>query len=506
MAITPSTTRTLPSKRGRAVAVPIETLPGNLPRAVVPENADLSKIVASIFPRIESLRSEDLTADSIWRDSYALTGTLRTFVGREAVFEAWNETCNSLNPTLFKLTPNTARIMRHSPAISWIQAHFTFETRGTPLQRICSGFLSIIPCDDGGYKIWMLRSILESFTGCNSPDVLSIQGNSSTTDRERSSTIYDCVVVGGGQAGLSTGGRLQALGLSYVIVDKQPSVGDSWRSRYDSTKLHTLREYAHLPFGRTYGAEYPEFLTKDHLADGHQKWVKQYGINIWQSTELLSSTWDEDENIWTCRLLRNREEVTILASHLVFAVGAGSQTPVMPKFKNQGVFKGTILHSADYKNSKAWTGRRGIIIGTANTAHDVAEDMVDAGLSSVTMVQRSSTYVLPVEYYMKAMQPLYNEHVPTEMADRSSFSNPIAITRLVSRLHLHRMAQEDIERFQALARVGFKVDTFGDIASAQYERLGGHYMDVGCSAKIASGLVRRSLCRNHRGHFKPLLT
>ena len=53
------------------------------------------------------------------------------------------------------------------------------------------------------------------------------------------------------------------------------------------------------------------------------------------------------------------------------------------------------------------------------------------------------------------------------------------------------MAEEGIERFQALARAGFKVETFGDIVRAQYERLGGHYMDVGCSAKIAKGLVSR---------------
>ena len=51
------------------------------------------------------------------------------------------------------------------------------------------------------------------------------------------------------------------------------------------------------------------------------------------------------------------------------------------------------------------------------------------------------------------------------------------------------MAEAELERFQALARTGFKVDIFGDIARNQYERLGGHYMDVGCSAKIAKGLV-----------------
>jgi cation diffusion facilitator CzcD-associated flavoprotein CzcO len=56
------------------------------------------------------------------------------------------------------------------------------------------------------------------------------------------------------------------------------------------------------------------------------------------------------------------------------------------------------MHSVDYKNAKGWKGKRGVIIGTGNTAHDVAEDMLDAGLESVTMVQRGRTAVFPVEY------------------------------------------------------------------------------------------------------------
>lgn len=74
-------------------------------------------------------------------------------------------------------------------------------------------------------------------------------------------------------------------------------------------------------------------------------------------------------------------------------------------------FKGTILHSVQYKNPSQWKGKAGVIIGSANTgqayhstaighdgfadhfriAHDVAEDMLEAGLSSVTMVQRGRT-------------------------------------------------------------------------------------------------------------------
>lgn len=64
------------------------------------------------------------------------------------------------------------------------------------------------------------------------------------------------------------------------------------------------------------------------------------------------------------------------------------------------------LHSAVYKSPAEWKGKHAVIVGTANTgkkdlseglwrlisiAHDVAVDMVKAGLQSVTMVQRSKT-------------------------------------------------------------------------------------------------------------------
>jgi hypothetical protein len=71
------------------------------------------------------------------------------------------------------------------------------------------------------------------------------------------------------------------------------------------------------------------------------------------------------------------------------------------------MFQGLILHSAEYKDASQWKGKRGVVIGTANTGnfllsfqsreltyligHDVADDMVEAGLSSVTMIQRGKT-------------------------------------------------------------------------------------------------------------------
>lgn len=148
------------------------------------------------------------------------------------------------------------------------------------------------------------------------------------------------------------------------------------------------------------------------------------------------------------------------------------------------------MHSAEYTEPSKWKGKHGVVIGTANTAHDVTEDMVDAGLSSVTMIQRSRTYVLPAEHYFKITALNYNANNPTHEADRSTLTSPFAVAELMSCATLHDMASKEPERFDALERVGFKAERYGNIQENILVKLGGHYMDVGASAKIAKGLIK----------------
>ncbi len=171
------------------------------------------------------------------------------------------------------------------------------------------------------------------------------------------------------------------------------------------------------------------------------------------------------------------------------AVGVGVQVPFMPALPGRKTFKGTALHSAEYQNSRPWKGKHGIVVGTANTAHDVVEDMLEAGLSPVTMIQRRRTYVLPVEYLKVAHGRLHNDQLPTAVADREDLSMPLGVARLIMRQVMHDMASKEPERFDALERAGFKVEQYGDPSYHIYERLGGHYVDMGTSAKIAKGLV-----------------
>ncbi|KAK2739782.1 hypothetical protein FQN57_006479 [Myotisia sp. PD_48] len=465
----------------------INSLPGSLPTAPIDEDTDPVTVASAYVSNLSQLSAADLTENALWRDQFALTGNSRTFHTPDQILTAWNDTGAVHKPSDFKPIPNSERVVRLGSESAWVEARYSFKTNGSPI-TYCSGFISLTPDGKGGWRIWLLRTMLERLDGQPDVDTLETKeqrvasGQNGHDKRDASETDFECIVVGAGQGGLGAAGRLQSQGISTLLIERNPKVGDNWMFRYESAKLHTVRNYAHLPFERTFGPEYPEFLTKFVLADAYQEWVKRYDI---------TGTWDDEKKHWTIRVIKEgKEEVVLKTKHLVLAVGTCGQIPTMPQLQGREKFKGTILHSVNYTTAYRWSGQEGVVVGAANTAHDVAEDMLAAKLSSVTMVQRGETYVLPIEHYHKYTSGLFNDTMPTELADRHLFTNPLAIGRLATGHHLHAMARADSERYESLERAGFLTERYGDILYHINERGGGHYMDVGASKKIAQGLIK----------------
>ncbi|KAK4945320.1 hypothetical protein LTR10_015479 [Elasticomyces elasticus] len=496
-----------PQKVKRSI---LERLPGAFPIATVPKSVDVDAVSSTLIEALPSLSHDVLLDDAIWRDSFGLTGTMRTFYTKEHVIQNWAKLVQGHGAADFSLIKGSTRVVEISSSTAWIEAAFRFTTTESPA-TLCSGFLSIVSTGEAGtWKIWLIRTILENLTDHGDVDHLEPIAQQTQTGSSRlgqEPIYFDVVVVGGGQSGLATGGRLQALGVSHVVLDKNTQVGDAWGNRYESARLHTVREYSHLPFERTFGPEYDEYLGKDALSKGHREWAQKYGINIWQSTTLEQGPWDEASNTYILAINRDGIMSTISTKHVVFATGAGSQNPRMPQLPDKEMFHGTILHSADYRSAEGRQGEAGIVVGSANTGqsesitqllasmlnklgHDIADDMYEAGMSSVTMVQRSRTFVLPVEYIADRYHALYNARRPTELSDRMQFSGPTSINRLMAAHAFHAMARAEPERWEALERAGFRVDPYGDIQEAINIRLGGHYIDVGTSAKISKGLIK----------------
>ena len=456
----------------------------------MPTIEEATALATEFASRLTSLTASNVASNVIWRDLFAFTGSLRTFYVNDVV-PTWQKLVKQAGVKNMHLVPGTVRLISQGPDMNWFDAAYAFETTSTPA---IEGTI-LLSIADG--RIWLIRSILDRLKDHPDIDEYKPQSDPEGSTVTKSTTngatedkhVFGCAVIGAGQAGLSVAGRLKSQDVDYVVLDRNSRVGDAWRNRYDTVKLHTTRDSSYLPFNRTFDTSYPVYLSKDDLATGYEEWVNHFKIKVWGSTVLEKGTWLSDEDAWELQITRDGVPTSIKARHIVMATGAGCQHPVTPKLKDIDRFKGTTLHSASYRSATPWKGMRGVVVGTANTGHDVAEDMLAAGLSSVTMVQRSSTYVLPTEYYKKFQDGIYNQQMPTKVADRIAYSNPLAIARLSNMRILHKMADEEPERFDALEKANFKLIRHGDIVYQLFERFGGHYMDVGASQKIAQGLV-----------------
>ncbi|KAI7977494.1 hypothetical protein EIK77_001164 [Talaromyces pinophilus] len=244
----------------------LERLPGQLLTASIPEVDDWDSISEEVLENLSNLSTSLLTVDAIWRDSYALTGTFRTFYFQDAVAREWALLCRQRGISSAKLIPGSRRVVRMGGKYAWLDCKFSFTTANPATE--CSGFLSLVPTERGKWKIWILRTILEQITGHGDVDSLvpclqngSTLSEGATLDAHETtngsqngltnghtgldigtapneSSMYDTYVaiIGGGQSGLSTGGRLQALGVPYVILEQHSSVGDAWKTRYTSAR------------------------------------------------------------------------------------------------------------------------------------------------------------------------------------------------------------------------------------------------------------------------------
>ncbi|KAF9774726.1 hypothetical protein IL306_007242 [Fusarium sp. DS 682] len=439
----------------RVPAVDIDDIPGQLPTAQIPDGTNLDTVVKHTIDRLNNGALPDLLAvESLWRDIFALTGTLRTFHSSTTISAAWRDLQAVHKPGKFAIVEASTRVKQIDGQHSWIHARISFETQGD-LRLRCTGSIGLIP-EGIGWKIWLLTTVLEEIVGLGSPDKLSVDTTNTSHSTAETSDLrdeYDCVVVGAGFGGLCVAGRLKAIGVDYLVVDKQERIGDNWLDRYDSARFHTSKWYSDLPIERVFDDSNNYYLTARELAKGYQTYVDRLSINVALSTSLENATYRTEQSDWILRLSQAGQMRTVVTKHVVLAIGAGSgQIPKMPELPGRDKFRGTVLHSKFYKNCNGWKGLRGVVIGAANTA-------------------------------------IYNATNPIEDADRETLTVPTAVSRFQVQLGMSAQAASQPERFEALERAGFKLDRSFDLWQCMTKRNGGHYMDVGGSAKIASGLV-----------------
>lgn len=158
-------------------------------------------------------------------------------------------------------------------------------------------------------------------------------------------------------------------------------------------------------------------------------------------------------------------------------------------------FTGTILHSTQFNDPSTFSNKKVIVVGTGTSGHDISQGLHRHG-ATVTIVQRSPTFVLSLSSVHKLVRVAYNETTDVEDADIKMLSLPTALFKHVGSDGSAMLAPLNQEMWDGLERVGFKTisrpeeEELPSLLSLTIQRAGGFYIDIGCSGLISSGAIR----------------
>ena len=435
--------------------------------------------------------------DCYWRDLVAFTWNISTQEGPEAIRAMLNARLADTRPAAFTIEGEATE------AGGVVDAWFTFETavaRGRGHLRLQGG------------KAWTLLTTMTELKGCEEhTGERRIKGAEHGVHPGRKTWLEQrqeeaatlgyteqpyVVIVGGGQGGIALGARLRRLGVPAIIIEKNERAGDSWRKRYKSLCLHDPVWYDHLPY-LPFPDHWPVFAPKDKIGDWLEMYTKVMELNYWGSTTAKKARFDEAKQEWVLVVERGGKEITLRPKQLVFALGV-SGYPNVPKIPGAETFKGEQHHSSKHSGPEAYNGKKCVVLGSNNSAHDICAALWEHG-ADVTMIQRSSTHIAPSNSLMElALGGLYSDAavkagVTTDKADLIFASIPYKIMAPMQVPIYDEMKKRDADLYARLEKAGFMLD-FGPDGSGlfmKYLRRGsGYYIDVGASELVANGSIK----------------
>ncbi|MEG3616125.1 flavin-containing monooxygenase [Isoptericola haloaureus] len=174
----------------------------------------------------------------------------------------------------------------------------------------------------------------------------------------------ETLVIGAGQAGLSTAYHLQARGREALVVDASDRVGDTWRRHYDSLRLFTPRRIIGLP-GSPFPGDRKSVPTKDEVADYLAAYAARHGLAVRTGVTVERVVRHDDG------FRADTTDGPIHADHVVVATGKAWH-PRVPSFASELGDDIVQLHSADYQRPSQLSAGRVLVVGAAVSGGDIA--------------------------------------------------------------------------------------------------------------------------------------
>ncbi|MFI6318013.1 FAD-dependent oxidoreductase [Nonomuraea sp. NPDC050556] len=197
----------------------------------------------------------------------------------------------------------------------------------------------------------------------------------------------DVVVIGAGQAGLSSAYHLRRTGLDTLVLDAEQGAGGAWRHRSPTLDMARVHGIFDLPgVKREPDAEDLMRPAAEVVPAYYGAYERETGLPILRPVKVTSVA-DGDDG----RLVVTSDAGEWAARAAVNATGTWTR-PYWPYYPGAAGFRGTQLHYASYAGPAPYTGKRVVVVGGGASAIHVLSELADVGAETFWVTRRPPVF------------------------------------------------------------------------------------------------------------------
>src|SRR5215210_430765 len=196
----------------------------------------------------------------------------------------------------------------------------------------------------------------------------------------------DIVVIGAGQAGLSSAYHLKKRGLApgrdFVVLDGSPRAGGAWQFRWPSLRLSTvnrIHDLPGMPFSEAVDTDATEVEASVAVPRYFATYEEAFSLTIYRPVK-VSVVCDRGG-----RLRIETDRGNLSARGVINATGTW-ETAYVPEYPGADRFTGRQLHTKDYRTAGEFAGLHVIVVGGGISAIQLLDEV--SRVTTTTWVTR----------------------------------------------------------------------------------------------------------------------
>ncbi|BBE22009.1 oxidoreductase [Arthrobacter sp. MN05-02] len=252
------------------------------------------------------------------------------------------------------------------------------------------------------------------------------------------------LVIGAGQAGLSSAYHLRRRGLEphrdFVVLDANPAPGGAWLHRWPALTFDAAHALHDLP-GLPLGTPDPEEPASQVVHRYYGAFEREFGLPVIRPVTVLRVESADDAPGGGADAVPLRAETTggaWIADVVINATGTWDR-PYWPYYPGRDLFAGRQLHTHDYRSAAEFEGRRVLVVGGGTSAVQFLLQLHEAGAHPLWSTRRPPTFT------RRPFDPEWGREVEAEVDARTRAGLPPASVVSVTGLSLTAQYQAGID-------------------------------------------------------------